>query len=378
MMVEENNVKENPSGGIMSRNHAKFIAVTNVCSNNGNFQISVTEGSEAAVLSNLVSCPADSIVAGGIVVTTGALANLEENIVTLCSGAGIVIAGGADGWLLSNRVSNCISAGVRMEGDQTIMLLWGSTITDCEGPGLILESGTARVDRNVLVENGGGGIVMTSGVSAQVYNNTIASTVSGVGRGIFAAGPKANVFNNIIYGYVVGIYQEAGPSLDYNCTFNNQGYNGPPGTGGANAVEANPLFVDLAGRDFHLSAGSPCINAGNPESQYNDPDQSRSDIGCYYYSGPTRIETSPIAAQPVLEVWPSIASDAISLRLTTQAPERSAREVLVLDMGGRCVGRIALNEGNGTFNTAALPPGQYLLRCLTEKGALFAKFFVMR
>jgi hypothetical protein len=44
-------------------------------------------------------------------------------------------------------------------------------------------------------------------------------------------------------------------------------------------IDADPLF--LGNSDFHLQPGSPCIDAGNPDPQYNDNDGSRNDMGAY-------------------------------------------------------------------------------------------------
>lgn len=51
---------------------------------------------------------------------------------------------------------------------------------------------------------------------------------------------------------------------------------GFPGTGNVNA---DPLFQSAANNDFHLLAGSPCIDAGNPARF--DPNGSRVDMGAF-------------------------------------------------------------------------------------------------
>ena len=44
----------------------------------------------------------------------------------------------------------------------------------------------------------------------------------------------------------------------------------------------DPQFADTANGDYHLQAGSPCIDAGDPELT-PDPDGTVADIGAYYF-----------------------------------------------------------------------------------------------
>ena len=54
------------------------------------------------------------------------------------------------------------------------------------------------------------------------------------------------------------------------------------GFAGTGNINADPLFWDLAAGDLHLTALSPCIDAGNPASP-KDPDGSRADMGVFPY-----------------------------------------------------------------------------------------------
>ncbi len=47
-------------------------------------------------------------------------------------------------------------------------------------------------------------------------------------------------------------------------------------------TQTNPLFVDADNGDYHLTVDSPCIDAGDPDSE-PDPDGSRADIGAFYF-----------------------------------------------------------------------------------------------
>ncbi|MFA6355729.1 MAG: right-handed parallel beta-helix repeat-containing protein [Candidatus Omnitrophota bacterium] len=48
---------------------------------------------------------------------------------------------------------------------------------------------------------------------------------------------------------------------------------------GDNDIMSDPKFANPAKDDFRLKSGSPCIDAGDPDKKYNDPDGSRCDIG---------------------------------------------------------------------------------------------------
>lgn len=143
------------------------------------------------------------------------------------------------------------------------------------GGGISLrEELTGVVENNILIGNkalqGGGGIFFDNYTKTVVQNNIIAFNSDG------------------FYSY----YSYTDPTSMYNLFFENSGGNylgyAEPGD---SEIEADPLFIsflddsDWTNDDFHLATGSPCVNAGNPEIIYNDPDGSPNDIGAYggYY-----------------------------------------------------------------------------------------------
>ena len=51
---------------------------------------------------------------------------------------------------------------------------------------------------------------------------------------------------------------------------------------GEGNIDSDPLFVDPENGDFTLQSNSPCIDAGDPGSEY-DPDGTIADMGAYYF-----------------------------------------------------------------------------------------------
>lgn len=48
-------------------------------------------------------------------------------------------------------------------------------------------------------------------------------------------------------------------------------------------INEDPLFVDPFNNDYNLHPASPCIDAGDPDPAYNDPDGTRNDMGAYSF-----------------------------------------------------------------------------------------------
>jgi len=193
----------------------------------------------------------------------------------------------------SNTISGCTSYSNAGRGIQVYSD--GST-TDCnnnvisgnvcydnglsgDGPGISVASGTGiQVYNNICYGNNSDGIQVDywSPINVTVVNNTC---VGNVGNGIDIGngdgdGKAVNTFveNNICYNNSGGDFSNAGTST----------------TQLTNLVGVNPLFVNLAGDNFHLTASSPAINAGtaaNAPSTGVDgvprPQGAGVDIGAY-------------------------------------------------------------------------------------------------
>jgi len=146
------------------------------------------------------------------------------------------------------------------------------------GPAVIIDgatSGTIVIDRNTVVNNGHMGIQTSnpSGATILINNNIVANNTQ---DWLNLAVPVS--------------------SRKYNDVYNN---------GGGVALDPTDLALDpksnnAGANDYSLKVNSPCINAGNPDNDNDlttfyddaddrDPDNTRLDIGAYYYnvgSGP--------------------------------------------------------------------------------------------
>jgi len=161
--------------------------------------------------------------------------------------------------------NNVLPSGMINDGEGTLFFQNNLVINNELGDTLPLSFGYLSDDYALIANN-----VFYGNQSAAADSSALVSLRSG-----------SDFVNNIVaYNTIsdepVVVYDG---SIQYSDFFENSGYQVDAGTG---SLRADPKFTDAAGGDFSLRATySPCIDAGNPSSLYNDPDGSQSDMGAY-------------------------------------------------------------------------------------------------
>ena len=234
---------------------------------------------------------------------------------------------------------------VRSEDGPSATTVLGSSINDAnhqtvrmtngEGPGTVLQGFTFRggpiairvnvsatITQNVLTDQtyGSWAALVVEG-PAKIINNTICHGANG-GMACYSYG--ALIKNNIIaFNTTYGIWGGGNQiTPTYNDVYgNNSNYSAGAGPG-VGSISVDPLFVSVPDHDYHLTHESPCINAGDPNPQYNDLDGTRNDLGAYPFLGgfPVALDIaySPCSYGLVRSATPEICWSYIDTAETAQ------------------------------------------------------------
>ncbi len=106
---------------------------------------------------------------------------------------------------------------------------------------------------------------------------------------------------------------------------------------GEGMMDLDPLFVDPENDELQLTENSPCIDAGDPETDL-DPDESRTDMGAYYFDH---------------EPWPIIQVSPLNLQFPGVEAGESAQESITISNIGNAnldVSNIEITEGPFTVD----------------------------
>lgn len=242
------------------------------------------EGSSPTITRNLITGNEPCEYSGGGIACSGGSPLIAFNTITKnrsCGGgAGIHCSGGSPD-IVNNLVENNDGGGISCWGGSPVIegnvirlnRTWGS------GGGVCCSECPALIQNNVIADNwagdNGGGIGCGGKASLTIINNTITGNVAVEGgAGIYAEGNGSPVIENcIIWNRGTELI---GCSASYSCI-----RGGGPGEGN---ISQFPHFVDSANGNYHLATWSPCIDAGNPASPFDNepqPNGGRIDIGAY-------------------------------------------------------------------------------------------------
>lgn len=177
--------------------------------------------------------------------------------------------------------------------------IYGPTVIDAQNVsgrrGILVSGGSPTIDSlhitggNLPAANGSGIYVQSSGTAVRnvvLYGNS--GPANGGALGIAPALTNLNLqFNTIANNNTDGANFETTGSIHNSIFFNNSGDEISGGSGHTfNLIDANPLFVNAAGGNYHITAASPALDFANPAATLdhdfeNDdrPGGNRSDAG---------------------------------------------------------------------------------------------------
>lgn len=186
----------------------------------------------------------------------------------------------------------------------------GIMIAYCEG--MFLENNVISYNHSDGSFGGGGGVYV-DWENINIINNSIVNNVSGgTGGGLCITGNTSIIKNCIIYGNQA--ISPATTSIRRRNSGNPQvSYTNIAGgwTSGTGNIDTSPMFIDEV--LFEISASSPCVDAGDPDSQYNDQVDAegnvllpakggvRNDMGAYGGGGYTPAPEVVNAIETILE-----------------------------------------------------------------------------
>jgi parallel beta-helix repeat protein len=325
-------------------------------------------GSNAVISDNTISENSASRSGGGIYCSgsnptlTGN--TLSENSCASGDGGGVYVTGSSP-----QIASNAIKGNTATQNGGGIY--WsGSTSSQLEDN---------EISRNAALNGNGGGVYLSS-TSPSFVNQTLADNTALLGGGLYATGSSPLVKNAILWGNdSLQIYQTAGSNVQVTYSDVQQFW---PGIGNINA---DPEFVDPGSGDYHLLSSSPCLDTGDPNPVYNDPDGSRADMGCYYFEQSTGVasaEGSPLATGVALfpaEPNPFSSSTVLVFSLPSGGPV----DLSVFDISGRLVrvvhrGWMDPGVHRVDFEGSDLASGVYLYRLQAGAETVTRKLVVMK
>ncbi len=215
-----------------------------------------------------------------------------------------------------------------------------------------------------------GGAIQTLGMANSLtfenctfYGN---SANNGDGGAVSLAYAEASFTNSIIYNnpgaYSSNIYLDIAAFANINYCDTPM----PDGAEGTHNINTDPLFVNAAQNDFHLTENSPCVDAGT-DIGYEYLGMAP-DMGCYEFDPATAIQNPEISGE--LFVFPNPAKEDVNIK--TDAKNQLSWQLFNLS------GKTVKTGHTHNFSVSDLPNGTYILKIITEKSQKRIKLVVKK
>jgi parallel beta-helix repeat protein len=199
----------------------------------------------------------------------------------------IVFYGNSSGKISQTKLISNNKSGITIRDNSSLEII--NNFFQYDGI-IIRDNSQVTIKNNIIKDNVQEGIDIEDGNTVEIINNTITNNF-GIDRpggiSIYRSASVEIINNIIVDNNGSGIYRSVGGDIPYTGTLTekyNDVWNNSNGDydgleAGTGDISLDPKFVSAT--DFHLQSDSPAIDAGDPDSQYNDPDGSRNDMGAY-------------------------------------------------------------------------------------------------
>ncbi len=289
-------VQNGKDDGIFSSGGTLNLSNLNI-RNNGGYGVSIHGSAGDQDVNAIQACTISANLKGGIATVSGYKTVIEGNKLINNN----VIAIGVDNQncdITKNIIRGTGGSGI--SSFESGLNITRNLIEDCTGSGIARLHAFASITGNIIRGNGGCGIDF--GLSSMdITNNLI---VNNKQYGLRPGAGDCKVVNNTIAYNKGGIYDvpDITPGsrqfVNNIVVYNGQDFTSPftasycnLGSGnlaGGHNISLDPQFVNAANGDYHLQAGSPCINAGSnigaPSEDLEGnrrPIKGTVDMGCY-------------------------------------------------------------------------------------------------
>ncbi|NOR87741.1 MAG: T9SS type A sorting domain-containing protein [Bacteroidales bacterium] len=179
-----------------------------------------------------------------------------------------------------------------------------------------------------------------------------------------------NTINQVVYSYDSN---NVIPDFYYCNIVNNTGENWggliEDQHGQSGNISVSPLFADTLNNNYYLSYGSPCIDAGDPNSPH-DPDGTNSDIGCFYYNQLSAIK--PFTDKSDLIIFPNPSSNNIFIKTY----ETDWQFITIYNLNGIPLLKREMKPDLLEINVSSLPSGIYIVSITSNNKTINNKLII--